>query len=242
VPYTDTGRKNTAIGGGVGSVNVTLNSTVAGNLVVVGASTFNGSSIDPNSIVTDGVNAWTQTFSRVASSGANRQEAALSFSVLTTGGNLTITVDPGTAIYDMWVDAHEFSGPHATPSSGTPVTNEGTTETTSDTTAFTPADSSCLFVAVDGNSASGTITENVAPGNTDWTLSNENESGAGAEPGERRVLHSVRGAFVAPRRVDNPDRHVLDGRHRRLQACHRRAARHPEQRIGSAASLPAQAA
>lgn len=183
--YVDTGRKAEASGGSIQSLNITLNSTVAGSLVVVGSSVYQNLSITPNSIVTDGGNTWTQSFSRVQTSGTERQEAALSYSVLTTGGNRTINIDPNvsTDSFDIAGFAHEFSGPAATPASGTSVTNVGTTQTTSDTTSFTPADADCLFVAVDGNSASGTITENVAPGDTNWTLSNKLESGASGEPG-----------------------------------------------------------
>jgi hypothetical protein len=180
MPFADTTRKNVAEGTGVGSLNVTLNSTVSGNLVVAGSAVYNGSSSAPNSAITDGSgNSYTQSFTRSASSGTDRLETGLSYSVLTTGGNLTITCDPGASTYDMTVFVHEFSGPHATPTSGTPVTNAGTTETTADTTAFTPADADALYIAVLTGWTWAAITENVAPGSTDWNLSNENESSPG---------------------------------------------------------------
>lgn len=198
MPFTDTGRKAEITGGGVASLAITLNNTVAGNLVVVGVSSYNSSSNTASSTANDGANTWTQLFSRVQSSGVERQEAALIYSVLGTGGNRTITVDPGTVSYDMSIYAHEFSGTHATPASGTPVTNAGTTQTTADTTAFTPADPDCLYVAMLGNSATGTITENVSPGDNNWTLSNDHESGSAAEPGSM-VFYISSGAAASRR-------------------------------------------
>jgi hypothetical protein len=181
--YIDTGRKNEANATGVGSLNVTLNSTVAGNLLAMGVSAFNNASVVPNSVVTDAGNTWSQSFTRSTSSGTFRLESSVSASVLSAGGNRTITVDPGTSTYDMWINVQEFIGPAATPLSGTPVTNVGTVETTADTTAFTPADAGCLFVAVEGHISDGTITENVAPGDTNWIFSNDQETGAAASPG-----------------------------------------------------------
>jgi hypothetical protein len=99
----------------------------------------------------------------------------------------------------MSVYAHEFSGPHDTPASGTPVTATGVTaQTLADTGAFTPADADALYVAIDGHSASGTVTENVAPGDTDWTLSNDHESGVAAEPGS--MVFFIRSGSAVARR------------------------------------------
>ncbi len=97
-----------------------------------------------------------------------------------TGGNRTITSDPGTGSYDMSIYVHEFAGTHATPASGTPSTNSGS-GTTSSTTNMTPADNDVLLLACDGHTASGTTTEN--QGSQGFTLSNEHESGSSAEPG-----------------------------------------------------------
>lgn len=197
---TDTTRKAENTAGGAGSVTVTLNSTVAGNLVVVGCSLYNSnSSIAPSLGITDGGNTYTQVFKASRSVSFERQVATLWYSVLGTGGNRTIVIDANDAEnYDWWCNAHEFAGADATPVSGTAVTNSGTSETTSDTTAFTPADADALYVAVDGHSASGTVTENVSPGDTDWTLSNENESGASAEPGS--MVFFIRSGGAVARR------------------------------------------
>lgn len=197
--YSDTTRKAEATGGGVGSLAVTLNSTVAGNLVVVGVSSYNNASSAPSAAGSDGGNTWSQAFTRTTSNGTERQEGALVYSVLGTGGNRTITIDPGASTYDMWIAAHEFSGPHATPLSGTPVTNGATASTTADTTSFTPADADCLYVAVEGHAASGTIAENNATGDTNWTLSNENESGSAAEPGS--MVFFIRSGTAVARRA-----------------------------------------
>lgn len=196
--WADTTRKAEAQGGGLGSLAVTINNTVAGNMVVVGCSVYGNGTGDPNSAGSDGANTWSQVFSRVQASGSERQEAALLSSVLGTGGNRTITVDPGSGTYDYSLFAHEFSGTHATPASGTPVTNSGGSGTSADTTAFTPADPDTLYIAVLGNSASGTITENVSPGDTNWTLSNDHESGSAAEPGSM-VFYILSGSAASRR-------------------------------------------
>ncbi|MGH7339110.1 MAG: hypothetical protein ACREKH_01335, partial [Candidatus Rokuibacteriota bacterium] len=175
--YTDTGRKAEAQGGGVGSLNVTLNSTVAGNFLALGSSVYQ----DETAVaVSDGVNgSYTQSF-RVHVQFAT---AALHYVANNGGGNLTITSDPsgGAGTYDMSIYAHEFSGgPTSAPASGTPATNTGT-GTTSSTTAMTPADNDVLLLAVDSHTTSGTVTENA--GGDGFSLSNEHESGASAEPG-----------------------------------------------------------
>lgn len=195
---TDTTRKAENAAGSAGSVTVTLNSTVAGNLVVVGCSIYNANATAAPSLgITDGGNTYSQVFKATASSGSERQLATLWYSILGTGGNRSIVIDANDGeLYDWWCAAHEFAGADAV--SGTAVTNTGTTQTTSDTTAFTPADADTLYVAVDGHSASGTVTENVSPGDTDWTLSNENESGSSAEPGSM-VWFILSGAAVARR-------------------------------------------
>ena len=191
--WTDTTRKAEAQGGGVTSLNVTLNSTVAGNLVVAGHSSFEGAgNFAAATTYSDGGNTWTESF-RTAISGG-KQISGLGYSVLTTGGNRTINFDPGTSSYDMSVYVHEFSGPHATPASGTPVTSTGNS-TTASTGAMTPADNDVLLIAVDGHATSGTVTENA--GSEGFTLSNDHESGTSAEPGSM-VFKILSGAPGTP--------------------------------------------
>lgn len=176
MPFVDSTRKAEVSGGSVVSVDLTLNSTVAGNLVVVGttATRSGGPASDPT--VTDGGNAWTKETSQWV----DPKGIGVSWSILTTGGNRTINCSPnGVNSYDITAYAHEFAGPHASPKSGTNVLADGNS-TTADTGAMTPADDDSLVVALESNVSSGTVTENVSPGDTDWTLSNESESATNA--------------------------------------------------------------
>lgn len=183
---TDSTRKSENQGTG-GSITVTLNSTVVGNTLVFGASIYNSNSDNmTTSTLSDTANTFAALSRHVTSAGVERQGSQIWSCPITTGGNRTLTFDPGTSNYDFSVYVHEFTGVHATPSSGTPVNNQGGAGTTADSTAFTPGEANCLIVSLLGNSATGTITENVNTGggaDTDWTLSNDHESGSSAEPG-----------------------------------------------------------
>lgn len=194
------GRKIEGTVGGAGAINITLNSTVAGNFVAVGTSCYNaaGGAMEP--VVTDGGNTWTKSFTKQGTGSSNIQAASLSYSILGTGGNRTINSDPGASTYDMWANAEEFSDPNATPASGTPATGSstGTAGTTSDTSAMTPADNDVLVIAVEGHTAGGTVTENSSPGDTGFTLSNDHESGSSAEPGSM-VYKIISGSPGTPR-------------------------------------------
>ena len=182
---TDTTRKAENIGSGVPSINVTINSTVAGNLLVAFGSTYRNGTGTPATTCGDGGNTWSTLKSQVRTNGAEKQEAHIQYSSIASGGNRTVTYSPNAGgNCDMWGSVHEFSGHDSgSPVSGTPVGNSGTSETTADTTGFTPADADCLYVACEGNSATGAVTENASPGDTDWTFDNDHESGATGEPG-----------------------------------------------------------
>ena len=183
--WTFTGRKATQTGSGVGSLNVTLNGTAAGSLIVVAASVWNGGGGVTGISVSDNVNgAYTESFR--AHDGV--QDASLHYYPNNAGGNLTVTVNPaaGTDNYDLWIAVAEFAGGDtASPASGTPATNTrgGGTNTATLSTAgpMTPADNDVLVIAVDGHVTAGTISENA--GAEGFTLLDENESGASAEPG-----------------------------------------------------------
>lgn len=171
-----TTRKNTNGVNASASISVTLNSTVAGNLIVVGTTTFAPSGTVATSIaVSDNVNgSYTQAgFARNGDMGC-----ALHYFVAGAGGNLTITSDPSGASgdsQDLGIFAAEFSGGAASQPSGTPNTNTGS-GTTSSTGTTTPADNDCLLVAIMATDASSpaTITENA--GSEGYTLLNEIES------------------------------------------------------------------
>lgn len=202
--YVSTGRKNYNWGGGVAACTVTLNSTVAGNLLVVGMSSYASDGSAQDIVVTDNVggNTWTKSYVNQGTGASNVQASGLAYCVLTTGGNTTITVDPGSFAsgYDMSVYVEEFTGPHASPVSGTPAVNAstGTSVTTASTGTMTPADNDVLVVAVMGYAATGATTENQSPGDTGFTLSNEHENGSSAEPGSM-VWKIISGAPGTPR-------------------------------------------
>lgn len=192
--WADTTRKAEAQAGGVATVTVSLAGTVAGNHVMAGCSAYGLPGMDPIA-VSDGGNTWTDH----ATAELGVQAASLSSSKLGTGGTRSIVFDPlGANNHDFSAYAHEFSGGADPAVSGTPIEATGTTETTSDTGAFTPTNADALYVAVEGNTSSGTITENVAPGDTNWTFSNDHESGTAAEPGSM-VFFILSGAAVSRR-------------------------------------------
>ena len=193
--YTDTTRKVTGSSAAAVSLDIVLNNTVAGNLVVVVcvANRAGGPASAPT--ITDGGNTWTKETSQWV----DPTGVGISWSVLTTGGNRTINCSPnGVNTYAIAAFAHEFSGQHATPKSGTNVLSSGSS-TTADTTAMTPADNDPLVVAAAGSvDGDTTFTENVGPGDTGWTLSNEQQTGASGATGSM-VFKIISGAPGTPR-------------------------------------------
>jgi len=175
--FLSTGNKISGAGldsGGAG-FSVILTGTTAGNMVVVGCMAARGGGPQPTMTVTDGGNTWTNE----GVAYLDPQCASISWSILGTGGSRTILVTGnGTNSYEIVIFAHEFSGPHASPSSGTAVTATGTTAAM-DSGSITPSDANALIVVVGGPNSSGAITENQSPGDTDWILSNESELGGG---------------------------------------------------------------
>jgi hypothetical protein len=193
--YADTARKATALGSIVASVNVTLNSTIAGNLVICGTSSYDGGGFSMDAVITDGGNTWTKSFKQ-QDPGTSNQCANLSYSVLGTGGNRTINSDPGiNTNYDIAVFVHEFSGPHTTPASGTPVGAGAASGTTASTGSMTPADNDVLVIAVLASTNPMTITENA--GSEGFSLSNENEVGGDGDRGSM-VFKIISGAPGTP--------------------------------------------
>ena len=193
--YTDTGHHavNQGNDGGV-SVQVTLTGTTAGNLVVVGAASNRGGGPTPTLLVTDDKS---NSYTNEGVSYADPEGASISWSKITTGGTLVISVSGnGANSYDLFVAAREFAGPNASPSSGSPTGSTGTSAT-ADTTAVTPADNDVLVCAVCGSENSGGIAENTAPGDSGWTLSDENETSVGTAGSF--VFKIITGAAGTPR-------------------------------------------
>jgi hypothetical protein len=171
---TSTGVSAKSSGTGV-SVNLVLAGTTAGNLVVVCAIAARGGGPQPTVTVTDGGNTW----NNLGVAYSDPQGASISWSTLSTGGSRTINVSGnGSNTYEIVIFAHEFSGQHATPTSGSVATNTGTSAAM-DTGTVTPADADALVVGCGGPVSSGALTENQSPGDTNWTLSNEDESAGG---------------------------------------------------------------
>lgn len=205
--WADTGRKNSNIAGGAATLTVTLNSTVVGNFLVAGCSAYNALADFTSVGVTDdtggdGGNTWNpDKFQQVIAS-SDRQVASIHSAIITLGGNRSVIFDPvGPANCDFFGVVHEFSGQHATPADGaTPTGATGITSDTADTGSLTPQNDNALVVAMEGHGASGTITPNQAPGNTDFIQSAENESGSGAEPGSM-MYKIISGAPVAQRHI-----------------------------------------
>jgi hypothetical protein len=172
--WSATARKNWVSAAGVASLNVTLNSTVAGNLIAVATSGWK--STGPTSMaVSDGTNgAYTSAFFAVNGSPA----IALHYLPNNAGGNLTVTATPGPASsYDMAIAVHEFSGGDTVaPASGTPATNTGISAADS-TGTMTPSDNDVLLLAALDHDSYTAVTENAA--SEGFTLSNENEGAPG---------------------------------------------------------------
>jgi hypothetical protein len=178
--YADTARKATAKATTVGSLNVTLNSTIAGNLVICGTSSYDGGGFSQEPVVTDGGNTWTKRFTQTGVTVS--QCASLSYSVLGTGGNRTINSDPGVNTYDIALFVHEFSGPHSTPASGTPVGAGNSGSALASTGSTIPTDNDVLVIAVEAcTNPLSSITENA--GSEGFTLSNENENAITGDAG-----------------------------------------------------------
>ncbi len=177
--WADTGRKNKAEGQQVGSLNVTLTGTVAGNFLAAGGSQWDNAPDAPTSVaVSDDVNG---AYTSSVFSSLNDQAVSLHYVGSGAGGNITVTQTPApAATYDTSIFIHEFSGGHATPASGTPVTATGTS-TAPATGAMTPADNDVLLLSVLGFDNTGTITENA--GTEGFTLSNETEFSGTGQPG-----------------------------------------------------------
>jgi hypothetical protein len=178
VAWADTTRKAENGAGGAASLNVTLNSTVAGTFIAAGASMWKSTGAPASCAVTDDVNgAYTSSF--FIPIAAATLAASLSYLPSGAGGTLTITFNPeggGSGdTNDLCGYVHEFSGGHATPASGTPATDEGTSGTTAATGAMTPADNDVLVFAAMAYLEDNTITENA--GAEGFTLSNESDSG-----------------------------------------------------------------
>ena len=167
--WAATARKNENSAGGVASLNVTLNSTVAGNHIFVATSYWKSGGNTSNA-VSDGTNgAYSEAFHITNGD----PSCSLHYFENGAGGNLTITANPSPDNSDVWVACHEFSG-GATSSSldGTPTTNSGTSATAS-TGNLVPANNDVLCLGVMDLDNSGNITENA--GGEGFTLSNENQ-------------------------------------------------------------------
>lgn len=183
--WADTTRKAEGGGGGVSSVNVTLNSTIAGNFIAAGSDHWTGSVVAPT--LSDNVNgSYTTSFSAIE---GGEIGASLNYFANNGGGNLTITFNY-TQTQDVGCYVHEFSGgATSNANSGTAATATSTANTAASTGAMTPADSGCLLIGVMGVDANGSQNQNQTgslPGSgTTWTLSNDRTT---AEPGSMVFL------------------------------------------------------
>jgi len=149
----------------------TLVGTSVGQLAVVGVA-WSRAGITANTTVSDGSN----TYTRVIQQYTDPECASLFYSVLTTGGTLNVQASAnGTNSADFAVMARVFSNPNATPVSGTALGAAGTS-TAPDSGAFTAADNDALYVSVAGATTTSATTENQTPGDTNWSLSDENNT------------------------------------------------------------------
>lgn len=194
--WTNTTRKNSGTGGGVGSINVTLNSTAAGSLIVVGTSWWQGSGNLLTTTVSDGANgAYTQSFLVNSPTSGFKVAATLHYFRNNAGGDLTINVafaSGADSTPDLFAAVHEFAGGDTTaPASGSANSTQGASATAS-TGSMTPADNDVLLLAM-MSEEQGTITENQA--GQGFTLSAESESSG--QPGSL-VFKIISGAPGTP--------------------------------------------
>jgi hypothetical protein len=179
VAFTDSGihHKNTAASvQNTSTALVTLAGTSAGQLVVV-AVAWDKAGISANTTVTD--DSGSNIYTRLIQQYTSPECAAILYSVITTGGTLNIQASAnGANSADFAVMARVFNNPNASPVSGTALGTAGTS-TAPDTGAFTAADADALYVAVLAATTTSATTENQSPGDTDWTLSDENNTNTG---------------------------------------------------------------
>lgn len=204
--FGDTGRKQKfSVGSVVSSSGLVHTGSVAGNLLTVVSCTVRAGTNASDPTITDsGGNTWTKEATNwITGTGI---AVGISWTIVAAGkdGDLTITCSPnGVNTFTFTYYSHEFTGPHASPKSGSNVTNTGT-GTSVDTTAQTPADNDPLCIAAFCASGSSTIPDTgSAPGDTDWTLSNESETGVNAA--ESSFFYKIEsGAPGTPRAVWDP--------------------------------------
>lgn len=200
--WVDTTTKRTFSGvdsGGAGLTDAGTISVNVGDFAVVGGCTSRAGGPQPTIVITDGLsNTWDGSDAVSYSGDAGGVSSALRWSTITTGGSMAIkVVANGSSSYDVTAFIHIFQNPHATPTSGSGVSNTGTVSPM-DTTAVTPADNDVLVVAVaSAGGSSRTITENNGTGDAGWTLSNEQESGANCSGS--LVFKIISGAPGTPR-------------------------------------------
>lgn len=160
--------------GTAASQPVTLPNTVAGNLIVVGATHFNATAAVTVSDPTNG--SYSSVFALKTPSG--NHTTTLNYKQNIAGGSVTITYAPASSS-DVCVAAAEFDGVATTSALQSSNSSSGTGGLAS-SGAVTPTQIGSLMVAIEGQGASGAITEN--QGSEGFTLLSENESGLNAEP------------------------------------------------------------
>lgn len=177
-----TGLKAEANGVGLASLNVTLNNSAPGTLIVVCCSYWRPGGPSATVTVSDGING---NYSQVSGSPKilNDQGTILAYLPNNLGGNLTVNINPsgGTDSYDMWASVSEFSGGWQSADVAGEATNNSGTSTTGTASAITPKVPGALLIAALGYDTSATITENGA--GEGYTLLDEIESPAGVQPG-----------------------------------------------------------
>lgn len=193
--FTDSGIHAVITAVGVANTSATpctLVGTSIGQLVIV-AVAWDKAGISANTAVSDGSN----TYTRLIQQYTDPECASIFYCVLTTGGTLNIQATANNSnSADYGVMARAFNNPNASPVSGTALGTAGTS-TAPDTGAFTAADADALYVAVLAATTTSATTENQSPGDTDWTLSDENNTNTGGS----FVFKIISGAATSRRSV-----------------------------------------
>jgi hypothetical protein len=194
--WSDTGRH--AVGGieNTRSVNLALNSTVAGNMIAVLVTAWNSGAV-PTISVSDSANGsyGAAVFTKTVTGNLGSNRVSLYVFPNNAGGNLTINATTNITS-DTEVFAREFAGGvTSSPLSGGPHTASGSTSPAS-TGQMTPADNDVLLLAGVVYDSASTMTENA--GGEGFTLSDKRVwDSSGGQPGSF-VFKIISGAPGSP--------------------------------------------
>jgi hypothetical protein len=180
--WIDTGTKRIfTAGNGVSITDVAGITVSVGDFVLFGVNALGAGKPQPTLVASDSLsNTWDNSTCAVSyDGGTNGVASTFRWTTVAFPGTMTVTISGnGSNSYDLGGFLHVFQNPNATPVSGTAVSanDGGVASTPMDSTAFTAADSDALYASVATCASSRTITQNNAAGDTDWTLSNEQQS------------------------------------------------------------------